>query len=57
MDLWGRARKKCTLKNISGAQRLPNGNTQICVGESGKILEVTRDGQIAWEYDYGEAIF
>lgn len=54
---YGEVQEKMYSKSISGAQRLPNGNTQICIGESGKILEVTRDGQIAWEYDYGEAIF
>jgi hypothetical protein len=36
--------------NISGAQRLPNGNTLICVGASGKFREVTRDSQVVWRY-------
>jgi hypothetical protein len=35
---------------ISGAQRLPNGNTLICQGEAGRVFEVTPDGQIVWEY-------
>lgn len=35
---------------ISGAQRLPNGNTLICQGAAGRIFEVTRDGRIVWEY-------
>lgn len=35
---------------ISGAQRLPNGNTLICEGMSGRIFEVTADGKIVWEY-------
>ena len=35
---------------ISGAHRLPNGNTLICSGAPGRILEVTRDGRIVWEY-------
>jgi len=35
---------------ISGAQRLPNGNTLICVGAVGRIYEVTRDGTIVWDY-------
>ena len=35
---------------ISGAQRLPNGNTLLCEGISGRLLEVTRDGRIVWEY-------
>jgi len=35
---------------ISGAQRLPNGNTLICEGCDGRIFEVTGDGQVVWEY-------
>jgi hypothetical protein len=38
--------------NISGAQRLPNGNTLICEGSSGHFFEVTSDKKIVWEYDY-----
>jgi hypothetical protein len=36
--------------NISGAQRLPNGNTLITEGPDGRIFEVTKDGAIVWEY-------
>ena len=35
---------------ISGAQRLPNGNTLICEGNFGRLFEVTSEGQLAWEY-------
>ncbi len=35
---------------ISGAQRLPNGNTLVCNGEAGDILEVGPDSVIVWEY-------
>jgi Arylsulfotransferase (ASST) len=35
---------------ISGAQRLPNGNTLICEGCDGRIFEVTPDGLVVWEY-------
>ena len=35
---------------ISGAQRLPNGNTLICEGCDGRLFEVTPDGQVVWEY-------
>jgi hypothetical protein len=38
--------------NISGAQRLVNGNTLITEGASGRLLEVTRDNKIVWEYIY-----
>jgi hypothetical protein len=35
---------------ISGAQRLPNGNTLICDGIHGNLLEVTSSGQVIWKY-------
>jgi hypothetical protein len=35
---------------MSGAQRLPNGNTLICTGFSGTIFEVTPAKEIVWEY-------
>lgn len=34
----------------SGAQRLSNGNTRITEGDTGRILEVTPDGDTVWEY-------
>ena len=36
--------------NISGAQRLWNGNTLICEGNKGCLFEVTPEGEIVWEY-------
>ena len=35
---------------ISGAHRLPNGNTLICAGCVGNFIEVTPDGKIVWRY-------
>ncbi|MFC1902215.1 aryl-sulfate sulfotransferase [Chloroflexota bacterium] len=35
---------------ISSAQRLPNGNTMITEGNSGRIIEVTPTHEIVWEY-------
>ncbi|MCG3154255.1 MAG: hypothetical protein DKINENOH_00849 [bacterium] len=35
---------------ISGAQRLPNGNTLIDDGVHGTFLEVTASGEIVWKY-------
>jgi hypothetical protein len=35
---------------ISGAHRLPNGNTQICSGANGTIFEVTPAKEIVWKY-------
>jgi hypothetical protein len=32
------------------AQRLPNGNTLITEGEGARILEVTHDDKVVWEY-------
>ncbi len=37
-------------ENISGAQRLPNGNTIICNGTVGELLEVTASEEIVWRY-------
>jgi hypothetical protein len=36
--------------NISGAQRLPNGNTLICDGPKGTFFEVTPEGTVVWRY-------
>jgi hypothetical protein len=35
---------------ISGAQRLPNGNTLIDVGATGRIIEVTASRKVVWSY-------
>lgn len=35
---------------ISGAERLPNGNTLICSGAHGRFFEVTPDKEIVWHY-------
>lgn len=37
-------------KIISGAQRLPDGNTLICEGPTGRLFEVNYSGDIVWEY-------
>jgi hypothetical protein len=33
-----------------GSQRLPNGNTLICESERGRVFEVTKTGEIVWEF-------
>ena len=35
---------------ISGAERMPNGNTLIDEGAFGRVFEVKPDGEIVWEY-------
>jgi hypothetical protein len=35
---------------ISGAQRLPNGNTLICAGVVGHLFEITTTGEMVWQY-------
>ncbi len=35
---------------ISSCQRLPNGNTFICEGATGRFFEVTQNKEIVWEY-------
>ncbi|MEQ8327117.1 MAG: arylsulfotransferase family protein [Parvibaculum sp.] len=40
------------LKSVlrSASQRLPNGNTLITESQAGRLIEVTPEGKIAWEY-------
>ena len=35
---------------ISSARRLPNGNTLIDEGMNGRFFQVSRSGEIVWEY-------
>ena len=35
---------------ISGAHRLPNGNTLICAGVVGHLFEITPEGETVWQY-------
>jgi hypothetical protein len=37
--------------NISGVQRLPNGNTLICAGAPGIVFEITPENRVAWQYN------
>ncbi len=37
-------------QRLSSAQRLPNGNTLICLGPRGALSEVTPDGKVVWSY-------
>jgi hypothetical protein len=48
--VWSYTAPRFFSTNISGAQRLPNGNTLITEGAGGRIFEVTADGAIVWEY-------
>ena len=40
---------------LSGAQRLPNGNTLITEGDHGRLIEVSADGEVVWEFVNPEA--
>ncbi|NNC96252.1 MAG: T9SS type A sorting domain-containing protein [Chitinophagales bacterium] len=35
---------------VSGADRLPNGNTLICEGNKGHFFEIDQTGNVVWEY-------
>lgn len=37
-------------RNVSNAQRLPNGNTLICEGAKGKFFEINAENKIIWKY-------
>ncbi len=36
---------------LSGAERLPNGNTLVCDGPKGHLFEVTPGGKTVWEFE------
>ena len=48
--VWSYAAPRFFSTNISGAQRLPNGNTLVTEGAGGRMFEVTSDGAVVWEY-------
>jgi len=51
--LWsygGEDSAKLFSKTLGSVQRLANGNTLITESENGRALEVTRDGEIVWEF-------
>lgn len=40
----------CFSAFVSGAQRLVNGNTLVCEGQSGRVFELTPNKEIVWDY-------
>ena len=49
--MYGSKRNTSFFNSIaSGSQRLPNGNTLIFGSSEGHIFEVTREGEVVWEY-------
>ncbi len=53
--VWSYSDKENFASNrISGAQRLPNGNTLVCSGEQGWVFEVTPEGKRIWEFELSE---
>jgi hypothetical protein len=50
--VWSYTNARFYSSNISGAQRLPNGNTLITAGAGGRLFEVTKERAIVWEYMY-----
>jgi hypothetical protein len=48
--VWSYQNARFFSTNISGAQRLPNGNTLVTAGAGGRMFEITREGAIVWEY-------
>ena len=46
----GSSPKRFFSKYMSGARRLPNGNTLICEADSGFFFEVPPDGRTVWRY-------
>lgn len=54
-ETWSYTHPDLFFGKISGAYRLPNGNTLICEGDYG-YWEVTRSGEVVWKYT-GETNF
>ena len=52
IDMDGNCQPKFYSAVISSVQRLPNGNTLINEGTSGRIFEVTSEKEIVWQYCY-----
>ena len=48
--VWSYAADGFYSRILSGAQRLPNGNTFITEGYHGRLIEVTPDGETVWEF-------
>jgi hypothetical protein len=48
--VWSYTNSSFFSTNISGAQRLVNGNTLITEGAGSRVFEVTADNKIVWEY-------
>ena len=47
---WNFHHRQARSERISGAQRMKNGNTLICYGQMGLVLEVDSQGKIVWEF-------
>jgi len=47
---WTYRHKDFFSKTAAGADRLPNGNTLITESNSGRALEITKEGTIVWQY-------
>ena len=56
VESWSFTDSNLFFGKISGAYRLPNGNTLICEGDYG-YWEVTRSGEIVWKYNGGGSNF
>ena len=46
----GKMKQQIYSSMYSNCQRLPNGNTLGCEGTTGRIFEVTVDGELVWEF-------
>jgi hypothetical protein len=48
--VWSFTTPRIDSSHISGVQRLPNGDTLICSGESGRLVEVNAKSEVVWEF-------
>ena len=53
--VWSYAADGFYSRVLSGVQRLPNGNTLITEGWHGRLIEISADGEVVWEFVNPEA--
>lgn len=55
-ETYGYSNIKFFSKTMGSQKRLPNGNTFISEDNTGRIFQVTPDGEVVWEYVSGAAV-
>jgi len=43
-------------QHLGGAYRLPNGNTMVTLGTASRLVEISYDKQVVWQYNTGQQL-